>query len=104
MHQQRRCAREWLRVCRRFNYSANKDMAGAGSWAANLKEAIWHSFAYTMSIDVFVVSSTSARIVVVAYCFMVMIISNTCAAGAQQVSRGCLCSQGTHAVWVVLYA
>lgn len=64
---------------RHISYGANSNGKGAGSWAANLKEAIWHSLAYTMSIDVFVVSSTPARMVVVAYCFVVMIIANTCA-------------------------
>jgi hypothetical protein len=53
------------------NYSAKKDSPGADSWIENLKEAFWHSIAYTLAIDVFVVNSTSARIILVAYCFMV---------------------------------
>ena len=78
MHAQSACCRP--PAARRYlSYGANKDSKGAGSWAANLKEAVWHSLAYTMSIDVFVVSSTPARLVVVAYCFVVMIIANTCA-------------------------
>jgi hypothetical protein len=37
----------------------------------NLKEAIWHSVSHTLSIDVFRVNTGPARIITVAYCFMV---------------------------------
>jgi hypothetical protein len=64
-----------LFFCSHINYSANQNSPGADSWFSNLKEAFWHSIAYTLSIDVFVLSSTSARIVLVAYCFMVSLPS-----------------------------
>ena len=41
------------------------------------KEALWHSVSHTLSIDVFRVNSFCARIVTVAYAFLVMIITNT---------------------------
>jgi hypothetical protein len=54
-----------------MNYSAREDPSGSTTWLANLKEAFWHTIAYTLNIDIFVVNSASARIVVVAYCFLV---------------------------------
>eukprot|EP00892_Ulva_mutabilis_P009350 jgi/Ulvmu1/6788/UM030_0126.1 len=42
-----------------------------------LRECMWHSVCHTLSIDVFRVRSFSARIVVVAYAFLVLIITHT---------------------------
>eukprot|EP00892_Ulva_mutabilis_P009353 jgi/Ulvmu1/6790/UM030_0128.1 len=42
-----------------------------------LRECLWHSLSHTLSIDVFHVHSFSARIVVVAYAFLVLIITHT---------------------------
>ena len=42
-----------------------------------LRECMWHSVSHTLSIDVFRVSSFSARIVTVAYAFLVLIITHT---------------------------
>jgi hypothetical protein len=54
-----------------MNYSAKADSPGSVNWFSNLKEAFWHTIAYTLNIDVFVVHSTAARIVIGAYCFLV---------------------------------
>lgn len=44
-----------------------------------LKEALWHSISHTLSIDVFKVNAFPSRLITVAYGFLVMIITNTCA-------------------------
>ena len=42
-----------------------------------LRECVWHSVCHTLSIDVFRVRSFPARIVTVAYAFLVLILTHT---------------------------
>lgn len=53
------------------------DKQGNLSILVGLKEAMWHSIAHTLSIDVFQVNAFSSRLVTVAYAFLVMILANT---------------------------
>ena len=65
-------------LLRRCIYTAGTD-DGNLHLLRNLKEALWHSIAHTLSIDVFRVHTLAARIVTMAYCFMVRSFSRLCA-------------------------
>ena len=52
------------------------DKHGRLSLLHGLKEALWHSIAHTLSIDVFRVHALPSRLVTIAYGFLVLVRSS----------------------------
>ena len=69
------CTQQMHADCR----SMYADHHGHLSLLHGLKEALWHSISHTLSIDVFKVNAFPSRLITVAYGFLVMILTNTCA-------------------------